>query len=357
MSIASFFGNKINSPPPNGKIVYANENKEVNIVKLLANNVAASSDDMVLGNVDGVAEWRLLEAGGDTIVPTLAEVMTQAGVAGSDLNMSTFNITSPGTLNLIAANGIGFDTASDSGAIGDVLVSQGNAPPVWSTIALSDLPLTGDLNMAGNGLVDCASITNDAQFPLNIIAPSLSIIGKTTFNDVPACADAPVSDIDIANKAYVDSTLAAANGVTTDTANSFTAVNTFFAGANIAIPTLAYAATTADPAAYVKFGTTTPGLSIQNNVWSYTGNADATWTLPDPQSCAGSSVYIINGGTAGTLTVNGTIQNLVDGQNVNAYSGFHMHYTGCVHLVSFNAVTAYRWGLTMHSANVDFGWN
>ena len=51
MSIASFFGNKINSPPPNGTIVYANENQEVNIVKLLANNVAASSDDMVLGNV------------------------------------------------------------------------------------------------------------------------------------------------------------------------------------------------------------------------------------------------------------------------------------------------------------------
>ena len=287
--------------------------------------------------------------------------MTQAGVAGSDLNMSTFNITSPGTLNLIAANGVGFDGSKNSGALGEVLVSQGNAPPAWTAIALSDLPLTGDLNMAGNGLVDCASITNDAQIPLAINAPSLSIAGKTTFADVPACASAPVAAGDIANKAYVDTTLAAANGVTTDIANTSTAVNSFVVGANIAIPNLSYAATTADSAAYDLFGTATPALSTQNNVWSYTGNADGTWTLPDPQASAGASIYIIQGGTAETLTVTGTVQNLVDCQNLNPYSGFHFQQGGCVHLVAFHAVTsdgtvAYRWGLTLHAANVTFTW-
>jgi len=346
MSIASFFGNKINSPPPNGTIVNANENQEVNIVKLLAYNVAASSDDMVKGNVDGVAEWRLLESGGDTIVPTLAEVMTQAGIAGSDLNMDTFNITSPGTLNLIANNGIGFDSASNSGVFGDVLVSQGNAPPAWSTIALSDLPLTGYSNMNGNGLVDCASITNDAQIPLMITVPSISVAGKTTFADVPACANAPVADIDIANKAYVDATLAAADGVTTDVANIFTAINSFNVGTNIAIPGLAYASSTADAGAYVKYGEGQPAVSTQYNIWCFNGVADATWVLPDAESCGGCSILLVNGSDGVSITLTGTMRNCADVQNNDDKTGFVMKYGGSVSLSSMHMQPGFKWVVT-----------
>jgi hypothetical protein len=359
MSIASFFGNNVYPPPKNGQIVYANENNEVNIVKLLANNVAAASDDMVLGNVAGVAEWRLLEGGGEAIVPTLAEVMEQSPIVGADLDMSTFNITSPGVLNLVAASGIGFDATSDAGQAGQVVVSQGaNAPPAWTTISVSDLPLTGDLDVSGFGLVDCATITNTPLMGLAVdVAAGVNITGVTTFANVPVCATDCVSSSQLANKSYVDTTLAAANGVTVDTANTFTALNTFTAGANIQITGADYNATNSSVNAYHQSGAAQPSLITQTTVWSFVDAADGSWNLPDPGLNLGAILHIIQGSTSNcTLHVYGSIQNLEDNQNLTPYSGCNFQQGGMITLIAFNGGGGYHWGLSFHSTNVSFAW-
>jgi hypothetical protein len=357
MSVRSTFGN-INSPPPNGRIIYENEDKEVNIVKLLANNVAASSDDMVLGNVDGIAEWRLLDGGGEAIVPTLAEVMTQSGVAGTDLNMDNFNITSPGILNIIADGGVGFDDQNNAGSLGQVLVSQGSAPPLWSTVSLSDLPLTGDLEMSGHNILDCAGIANNGTLPLVIQAPGgMGVAGIATFTAPPVCVALPTVANQLANKDYVDTTLAAANGITTDTNNTFTALNSFNAGANITVPGAGYAACSPDPASYNYAGVIMGSLIVKDSVWSFTGDNNEIWELPTPVGNGGASILIINSSAKSTtLYVNGQMRNLTEGQNGSDKTGFHFQQSGCVKLTSFNAPEGGRWGVTFYSQNVSFTW-
>jgi len=216
--------------------------------------------------------------------------------------------------------------------------------------------------MAGNGLVDCSSITNDAQIPLVINAPSLSIAGKTVFADVPSCDVQPIAEGDIANKSYVDATLAAASGVTADTANTFTAVNSFVVGANIAIPTLAYASSTADPSAYVKYGPNQPSVSTQHNIWCFNtydspGNVDETWALPDAQSCAGCTIVLVNGSDGNSVTLTGVMRNCADAQNNLDKSGFVMKYGGSASISSMHMQPGFKWVVTsFNESNGTLQW-
>jgi len=220
--------------------------------------------------------------------------MAEGNSAGTDLNMNSYNITSEenlmvwstGVLNLVGDQGITFN--EEFGAAGNVLTSNGPLTnPTWEAPTL--VTAVGDLNMAGYAIDNCSELLSN----LPIVVPN-----GMTFTMIPTCAAAPTVDGQLTNKAYVDSTMAAAGVVAPNVDNHWSAIQTFNAG--IAVQNTAatfsagsyslvngslYNGVAATIGDYVVANTPGAlGASTQNMTWSLTnwGTDGASQALPDP---------------------------------------------------------------------------
>jgi len=293
MSVRACFGD-INRPTSNtDTIVYANSDGLVTHISGIAINGDVGTNTQVLtSDGNGGLAWGDLQ--GQGVIPTLQTVMDEGNSAGTDLDMNGYNITSEenlivgttGTLELNGDQGIMFN--SEFGSAGNVLTSNGPlTSPTW--VAPTLVTAVGDLNMAGFAINNCAEFVSN----LPITVPN-----GMDFTMIPTCPGVPTSAGQLTNKAYVDSTMAAAGVVAPNVDNHWSAMQTFSAGITVQNTVASFSAGAYSLVAGSLYNgvaasindyviSSPPGAlpaSTQNMTWSVTnwGTDGASQALPDP---------------------------------------------------------------------------
>jgi hypothetical protein len=376
MSVRSCFG-EINLPLPNDKIVYADGDGLVSIVKGMSiSGDAGSLNQAVASDGNGGIAWR--DIVDETFIPSLAQVCAVGNITSSAIYIGPNPLVSSSTLNLDATNDInmncpaGLGFAGSVGAAGQILMSQADqGVPVWVTPALPEA--TGDLDMAGNSITNVASIINDVlPFSIN---PATTFIDDVTFNVAPTCSNAPNADTDLTNKIYVDTLVNTVSGVSPAVDNQWSAVQTFNAGATtntltvstsasmigtqISINGADYCASKPDITDYYDYGDGAGNLFLQNNTWgvSWPGG-DKQVALPTvTPGMYGKQVTIINLNTAGdgnTLTVVGEMYNCFGRSTQKKITASFNQY-GCMTAIALPApMGGPAWMVTSFSNGVNF---
>jgi len=141
---------------------------------ILLNGEIGPEGQVISSNGDGTMSW--VPTGGAGSVPTLAQVLA-VGASANNLaitsvkgisNTTLLTIGSDATINLTPATGLA--VSGDVGTAGQVLTSNGSAPPSWED-ALTSVPTLSavmtagaiastDLDMAQNDILNCAAVSN-----------------------------------------------------------------------------------------------------------------------------------------------------------------------------------------------------
>ena len=183
----------------------------------------------------------LLGAGGTSATPT-SSIKFEGTVASmtGDLKLTSANsyIYSTNTtsnLNIQSASGRGLNFFTNGGLTNPFILSSAGVATFNTAVPLCSIaPTTGDM-LCNKTYVDGTIITN---YVTTNTAQTISAI--KTFTAVPLCNIAPTTGDMLCNKTYVDGTLIT-NYVTTNTAQTISAIKTF-----TAVPLCSIAPTTSD---------------------------------------------------------------------------------------------------------------
>ena len=239
MSIRSYTGSS-KTIPPGGEIVIVNKDGVMSNVKGIVCGVepdrgTGSAGEVLTAVGDGTMSW---QTGGGSGTPTsLAVALNNGNIASQDILMAGYDISSDADMGVSSQTKVvvSAPTVEVTGGADLTLIAAGQCA-LGSTggqvlIDAQDKTIFGcDVDIANHNLTDVAQITGGLG--------GLNIDGESRFiSDYPTvdatAAGQPTLAEQLAPKSYVDSAVAGAVGVSLTAENTFTAVNTFQAGAII----------------------------------------------------------------------------------------------------------------------------
>lgn len=374
MSVRSFFG-QINSPEFGDKIVYANADGLVKLIKgMEINGDAGSGDQAVCSDGNGGIEWKTLTDQG--VTSTLGAVMAAGASASADLDMAGHNIISDAALSLTSdeiltlKGTLGVDFGTGVGNEGSILSSNGPLPPTWVVPEIP--PATADLDMTGHNLTNCAGVVNPDGVSFGVVGVA-SFSDAVNFSALPTCAGQPDADDQLVNKIYVDALVASGEGVSPAATNDWTAMQTFDAGfivnnaspsfnygAQISINGASYVASSPDIGAYYSFKATQGDLMLQTNTWLMNWQGDGIEiTMPAiTPAMFGISVTIVNLNNTGdgtTLLIKAPVMYNCFGRSQDYKVEVSFNRFGCITFIAGQSPTGganYAWLATSFSSGV-----